>query len=549
MAAAISARIKTLVLLIPTLTTLSSNHLIWGLGLGEFFFLALANKKGGSPFRSYWNTSFQSTNDAFDTSPSTLSWPPSEYHSKTGFTQSILFARLNYFTGIPTNAHPGCSRFSGLSVSQPTFGTDNRPVEVDERSQYYPAANLVSVDRRPVWDVNGQSSSWADPVWDVNGQSFSPADPVNLWTSSLMNGDRDPNHAPIPGCQSMNVHNVNNFAFGPAADVHIAAEPSLAPYSDYYGADSNLNALSTRFEAPSGTMIDTSLGYNPTPTITDEFLSQNTLNIMEPEVLPENNDYFPQTQSTSPDEAINSEMSPTNQDEHERVKSAYRNTCMECSEPFKSLNLLNDHGARESHTVFMCKCGKGYTRSDVLDRHLKSYQPELRKYTCPHCKSHSGGKSFKRKDHLTQHIQGFHHIGTERFRSGYLIYLCPHSDCLQYQEPNFADLPYRIRNENKPFVYPKDFAQHMRTVHDDVPYPCDVSGCLRVRGKGYIRRRDLIKHRKREHPDAPKFKFHHSCRLPGCSGSGEDWKGIRDHYMDEHGYSNYFAEGLTEWWR
>lgn len=400
-----------------------------------------------------------------------------------------------------------------------------------------------------MWDVNGQSSSWAGPVWDVHGQSSSSADPVNFWTSSLMNGDPDPNHAPVPGYQSMNVHNVNNFGFGPAADIHIAAEPSLAPYSDYYGADSNLNALSTRFEAPSGTMIDTSLGYNPTPTITDEFLSQDTLNIMEPGVLPENNDYFPQTQSISPDEAINSEMSPTNQDEHERAESAHPNTCMECSESFMDLRDLNNHGARESHTAFMCKCGKGYTRSDVLDRHLRSYQPELRKYTCPHCKSNSGGKSFKRKDHLTQHIRGFHHIGTQEFyQSTYSDYLCPHSDCLQYREPNFSDLPLETRREKRPFGSLKAFVQHMRTVHDDAPYSCDVSGCLRVRGKGYFRRRDLIKHRKREHPDAPKFKVHHSCRLPGCSGSGEDRKGIRDHYMKEHGYSWDFASAITSWW-
>lgn len=492
------------------------------------------------------NNSFQSTNDAFDTSPSTLLWPPYEYHSKTTCTQSILFTRLNRFIGIPTNAHPGCSRFSGLCVSQTTFGTDNWPVGVDERSQYYPAANLVSVDSRPVWDVNGQSSSWADPVWDVNGQSSSSADPVNLWTSSPMNGDRDPNHAPIPACQSMNVHNVNNFAFGPEADIHIAAELSLAPFSDYYGADSNLNALSTRFEA-SGTMIDTSLGYNPTPTITDELLSQNTLTIMEPEVLPESNDYFPQTQATSPDETINSEMSPTNQDEHERVESAHPNTCMECSDSFMDLRDLNNHGAWESHKAFMCKCGKGYTRSDVLDRHLKSYQPELRKYTCPHCKSR---KSFKRKDHLTQYIRGFHHIGTPKsYQSDYRVFLCPHSDCLLYREPDFGDLPYYTQCENKPFVLLKDFKQHMRTVHDDAPYPCDVSGCLRVRGKGYMRKTDLINHRKREHPDAPKSKFHHSCRLPGCSGNGEGWKSIRDHYTKEHGYSQSFADGLTTWWR
>lgn len=347
----------------------------------------------------------------------------------------------------------------------------------------------------------------------------------------------------------MNVCNVTNFAIGPVASIYIAAEPSLAPYLDNYGADSNLNALCTRFEALSKIMLDTSLGYNPTPIITNELLSQNTLNIMKPEVFPENNNYFPQTQATGLDETINSKMSPKNQDEHKRVWSACRNTCMECSKSFKSNTYLNYHSSVKLHTAFMCKCGKGYTRSDVLNRHLKSYQLALRKYTCPNCKLNSGDKNFKRKDHLTQHIWGYHHIDIKRLHKlDSYVFLCPHSDCLQYREPDFFDLPYQGR-EN-PFADLKDFSQHMRTFHDNTPSPCDLSGCVRVRGKGYFRRRDLIKHRKRKHPDAPKFKVHHSCRLPGCSRYGEDWTGIRDHYVKEHGYGRLFAEGLTRWrWR
>lgn len=502
------------------------------------------------------NTSFQSTGDAFEISPPTLSWPPTEYHSKTSFTQSILFARFNRLTGIPTNARPEYSRFPGLSASQTTFGTDTWLVDADEWPQYYPAANLVSADSRPVWDVNGQSSSSADPI--------------NLWTPPLVNGDPDPNHAPLPGFQFTNVCNVNSFAFGPAADYPITSEPSPAPYSGHYGADSNLDAIRTRFEAPNGSMLDPSPGYNPKPIITSESLSQNTLNVMVPEALPENNDSFPQTQATSPwnimepealpensdyfpqtqapsaDETINSEMSPSNQDEHERVGSA--GTCMECFQTFRADTYLNFHATSESHTAFMCKCGKGYTRLDVLSRHLDSYRPELPKFKCPHCKSNSGGKSFKRKDHLTQHIRGFHSIDTQIQQVVREYYLCPHSDCLLYREPDFFDLPDQTQKETRPFVGVKDFKQHMRTVHDESSYPCDVSGCLRVRGKGYMRRTNLVKHRKREHPDAPNSKTHYSCRSPGCSGSGAHCWDLFDHYVKEHDYSRDFAKGLINWW-
>lgn len=466
-------------------------------------------------------TPFCPIDDTLETSPSTLPWTPYGYRSKTSYAQSILFTVRNCSIGISTNAHPG-SRFSGLSVSQTTFDADSWPVEADESSPFYQAANL------------------SRPIWDVNAHSSSSVDPVSLLTAPLMNGNLDFNHAPVPGCQSMNDPNLNHdFASSPMADNYEFARSYLAPPLDYSLADSNFIAQSTGF--------DTS-GYNARPAIADEVLSPNTLSTMGPGLLPENNNHLPQTQAGSPDETFDSEMSPSNPNEHGRVQFAHPNTCMECLESFEKPYLLYDHCRDESHAIFMCKCGKRFTRDDVLFRHVRSTQPDLQKHACPYCKSRPGGKSFKRKDHLTQHIRGYHHRGTEIKISPYrtrLDYLCPHSDCLQYRGPDFLDLPYETRRQNKPFASRQEFRQHMRTVHDEAPYPCDVRGCLRVGGKGYFRRLDLIKHRKREHPEAPKFKDLHSCRLPGCSGNGEKYKGILDHYIKEHGYSIDFAEHLN----
>lgn len=458
-------------------------------------------------------TSFHSTDDTFGTSPSTLSWAPSGYPSKTSSTQFILFTSRNCLIDISTNAHLDCRPFPGLSVSQAAFDAPS-----------YQEAN----HSRPIWDVNAHSSSLTDTV--------------SRWTAPLLDGDYNSNHAPIPGCQSMNDSNVNlDFAFGPMS--------SLAPPLDYSVANSNFIAQSTGIEASSGTTFDTSLGYHPRPAIAEEMLSPNTLSTIGPDLLPGDNNYLPQTQAGSPDETFNSEMPPPNPDEHGWVESAHPNTCLECLESFEDFGLLFSHSITESHALFMCKCGKSFTRPDVLDRHVKGYLPELQKYTCPHCKSCPGGKSFKRKDHLTQHIRGYHHIGTEKYRQMHFYdYLCPHSDCPKYREPDFFDLPYETQRESRPFGNLKEFTQHMRTDHDDTPYPCDVRGCLRVRGKGYIRKVDLIKHRKREHPEVPKYKNLHSCRLPGCSASGEGNSGIRDHYEKEHGYSYSFAQSLAEWW-
>ncbi|MCJ1349904.1 hypothetical protein MMC31_008147 [Peltigera leucophlebia] len=483
------------------------------------------------------NISFKSNDNTFETSPSTLSSVPYGYHSKTRSVQFILVAGRNSFIDISSNGYPGSSQFFGLSVSQTTYDTENWPVEVDEFSQFYPAANLGSVDSRPVWDVNARSTSSTDPV--------------NLWTGPLMNGAPNSNQAPIPLCQSMNDPNMNrDCAFGPIADFHDFTGSYLAPSLDYHVAGSNLNAEFPRFEDSSGPMFDTSLGYNATPAIANELLSQDTLTVMEPKALAENDDSFPQAQSGNPDGSISSEISPENHDDHEPVKSAFPNTCMECNQSFKKVNDLYYHCRRESHAAFMCKCGERYTRSDVLNRHVKTNRPEPQKYTCPHCKSRRGGKSFKRKDHLTQHIRGYHHIGTHESYNvrDQGFYLCPHSNCPQYREPESFDWTIRIWFQNKPFDTYKGFIQHMRTVHDDTPFQCDVSGCSRVRSKGYVREMGLIKHRKREHPDAPKFKALYSCRLPGCSGIGESYDDIRGHYMKEHGHSEQFASGLAQWW-
>lgn len=397
-----------------------------------------------------------------------------------------------------------------------------------------------------------QEANHSRPIWDVNAHSSSSTDNVSRWTAPILNGDPNSIHASVPGCQSRDDSNVNfNLGFGPMADNHYFAEPYLAPPLDYSIPDLNLIPHSAGFEASSGTTFDISPGYHHSPAITEGMLSPNTLSTMGPDLLPGDNNYLPQTQAGSPDETFNSEMSASNPDEHGRVESAHPNTCMECQESFKNRDSLIRHGEDESHAPFMCKCGKSFTRPDVLQRHVKVNQPELQKFTCPHCKSCPGGKSFKRRDHLTQHIRGYHHIdiGTEKYRlNGYYIYLCPHSDCPQYQEPDFFDLPYLTQRKNRPFSHLKEYTQHMRTVHDDTPYPCDVRGCERVRGKGYIKRRDLIKHRKREHPEAPKFKDLPTCRLPGCLGIGEKWTGIREHYENEHCYSSSFASSLARWW-
>lgn len=393
-------------------------------------------------------------------------------------------------------------------------------------------------------------------IWNANAQSSSSTD---RWTAPLLNRDPYPYHVPkslgelgtwcgysnhcsIPGYQSGDDSNVNLNLIGCMADNHDFSGSYLAPSLDN-------SAQFVGYDSSSASKSDTSLDFHPRPVIAEGMLSPKMLSTMGPDLLSVDHNYLTQTQAGSPDETFNSEMSPSNPDEHGRVQSAHPNTCMECQETFENSYALFFHGKKESHSPFMCKCRKSFTRRDVLDRHVKTHQPELQKYACPYCKSGPGRKSFKRKDHLTQHVRGYHHIGNEEYHNkDYVTYLCPHSDCLQYREPNFSDLSFSIQRAIRPFGHLKEFTQHMRTGHDDAPFPCDMSGCSRVRGKGYIRRLDLIKHRKSEHPELPKYQDLHSCRLPGCLFRGEKYDRIEEHYRIAHGYSVGFASGLANWW-
>lgn len=97
------------------------------------------------------NTFFLFINNVFDTSLSTLSWPLSEYHNKTSFTQFILFARFSHFIDIFINAYFEYSLFFSLSIPQTIFGKDNWPVNIDKCSEYYLVANLISVNSRILW--------------------------------------------------------------------------------------------------------------------------------------------------------------------------------------------------------------------------------------------------------------------------------------------------------------------------------------------------------------------------------------------------------------
>jgi uncharacterized short protein YbdD (DUF466 family) len=62
----------------------------------------------------------------------------------------------------------------------------------------------------------------------------------------------------------------------------------------------------------------------------------------------------------------------------------------------------------------------------------------------------------------------------------------------------------------------------MRDEHNECTFPCDVPGCTRIGRRGYFREKDLLNHRRQEHPDAPNYAVTKREVRLRCTESGCD---------------------------
>ena len=183
---------------------------------------------------------------------------------------------------------------------------------------------------------------------------------------------------------------------------------------------------------------------------------------------------------------------------HMRTAHAELRSCSECGAAFSAKYELSEHAEETGHAAFICEqpnCGSAFSRYDTYERHLKIHEDDVKRYACPHCKKHRGVNGFKRKDHLTQHLRNYHHIGEDEARSspyGIGGKSCPHKDCSEWR-------PVSSLVKNNAFQKVSEYTKHMKKVHDESPFPCPEPGCDRIGGKGYFRRRDLFRHQKKEH--------------------------------------------------
>ncbi|KAI0845797.1 hypothetical protein F5Y00DRAFT_272703 [Daldinia vernicosa] len=202
--------------------------------------------------------------------------------------------------------------------------------------------------------------------------------------------------------------------------------------------------------------------------------------------------------------------------EHHPVLGPSKFSCIQCNTSFETHAELSNHALVSQHNPVACSCGERFSRPDALNRHCNSFRKDNRSYPCNFCKRHRGRKAFGRRDHLVQHLRGYHKFDQEEIDKScpkYLfsrqryhqILVCPYAECEYHRGEEFKSSTWSRFTTDAPFKNQSDYKQHLKDVHEDTPFPCHVDGCDRVGRRGYMRERDLMKHLTSQHPDAAEY--------------------------------------------
>ncbi|KAI3320598.1 hypothetical protein HD806DRAFT_225327 [Xylariaceae sp. AK1471] len=234
--------------------------------------------------------------------------------------------------------------------------------------------------------------------------------------------------------------------------------------------------------------------------------------------------------------ALDAHLTTPHLPDHHEVWDASAIACAECGKTFTHYSQWEDegyvlnHAKSEKHSAFACSCGAKFARKDVLIRHLKSLTKESAKYQCTFCRRYRGRQAFRRRDHLVQHLRGYHKMEPEEINdisppatrlTSRQVLICPHSDCEFHRDAAFRSLSWEKQLEGRPFKKQCDYNKHMRDVHKESTFSCRVAGCDRVGAKGYMREKDLMKHIADKHPEAPSYTYVRSRDKYRCVRCGQ----------------------------
>ncbi|KAK8140086.1 hypothetical protein PG984_000152 [Apiospora sp. TS-2023a] len=154
---------------------------------------------------------------------------------------------------------------------------------------------------------------------------------------------------------------------------------------------------------------------------------------------------------------------------------------------------------------FVCECGQACARLDTLQRHIQKFQVDTAGFRCQECETL---RSFKRKDHLVQHLRHRHKYSDAELQAHFPIYraaskhtkpVCPFPACPDHRGEDFWAQNWSVREHNMPFAKKSDYTKHMRDVHDWSPHPCTIPSCDKRGKHGYFRLKALQQHQEEQH--------------------------------------------------
>ncbi|KAF2000875.1 hypothetical protein P154DRAFT_491091 [Amniculicola lignicola CBS 123094] len=184
---------------------------------------------------------------------------------------------------------------------------------------------------------------------------------------------------------------------------------------------------------------------------------------------------------------------------HLRYKHPDVYRCNECLKECGNEWALGIHRSQTGHALIVCAfsgCGKRFSRQDTYSRHRSTHDEASTRHPCKYCRKYRGSNGFKRRDHLLQHIRGYHNIQEKKTSTSTHQYLfdrcCPHKKCSGFRLPQNAWGYTTLKSST-------EYAKHMREVHNESDFPCPRPGCDRVGAKGYFRKADLRTHLKKVH--------------------------------------------------